>query len=577
MFTMDTLSNVSNRILKLWVMVAIVVFSGLSSTIFQVNDVSATSAVVPQVSLHIQPFDTIYEGDIIDCTITGEVSSKYWMINNQSNHVEFYDDDPIIYDPEPTPLDSTYVSLTVYAENEYGNDSDTVPIKLKRIFFGDIHWHTHISDGHFTLDEMYQNTIEDNYLDFAACTDHGELIDGFNTKFGGVPRWDWVKTLLQKILRISEWELMKEKAIEYYEPGRFTTLLGFEWTAAQWSIGGKEWSPHGWEDVGHINFYYKDIYSDAPEYGYWEKINYDGIFTAMADEWDKGHLNIGFPHHPQGKASWVSFTTNFTFLADGMSHALERNKILRGAEIYSRWGSAIGQHYTPGVPWLWRYPETQFYNQTDAWAENACWEWSDDTMRNQRFVFIASSDTHDYNRPGSALINDSHLGVPSGMVGVYAVHNTRKEIWEGLNEGDCYALQLLKIRAHVGFDGKLAYGRWINCSSPVEIQVTARSTFSGIDHGGKAMCPHGYREDELEYPIDEIWVVKKDRERGRPWCKVIGHATLRSHIAAVTFTDPLVQPGDFYWIAIKQKGDRIAQGGDEYMVFLGPVFINQVT
>ena len=237
----------------------------------------------PSVTINITPYTTVYEGDIIDCTITGEITYKYWQINDGSEHTIFYDDDPLIFDPEPTPLDSAFVDLTVYAKNDYGCDSDTIQIELKRLFFGDIHWHTVISDGQHSIDTMYENAVNDNYLDFASCTDHAELIDGFNTKFGGVPEWDWIKTLIQKLLGISEWELMKEKAIDYYDPGRFTTLLGFEWTAAQWSIGGKEWTPNGCEDVGHVNFYYKDIYPDAREFADWQRINYDSIFKTMLE------------------------------------------------------------------------------------------------------------------------------------------------------------------------------------------------------------------------------------------------------------------------------------------------------
>ncbi len=531
----------------------------------------------PSVTINITPYTTVYEGDIIDCTITGDATDKYWQINDNSKHTIFYDDDdPIIFDPEPTPLESTFVNLTVYVENEIGNDSDTIPIELKRLFFGDIHWHTNISDAPNDIDTMYENAIIDNYLDFASCTDHAELIDGFNTKFGGVPKWDWIKTLIQKLLRISEWELMKEKAIEYYYPGSFTTLLGFEYTAAQWSLGGKPWTPNGWEDVGHINFYYKDIYPNALEYPDWQKLNYDSIFKAMSAEWDKGHLNIGFPHHPQGKASWCSFGTNFTFLADGMKNTAERDKILRGTEIYSRWGTAIGQQYTPDIPWLWPYPEEQFYNDTDSWAENACWEWSEISSKNQKFGFIGGSDTHDYDRPGSASTNKSHLGNPSGIVAVYAVHNTRGEIWDALNNCSSYASQLLKIRANARFDGQLAYGQWINCSSPLEIQITAQSTFSGEDHSGKSMRPHGYTEEELNYPISDIWLIKKDNEKGRPWCKVIGHVTPDENVSVVTFIEPDVQPNDFYWIAIKQQGESLSPGSNEYMAFLGPVFIDHV-
>jgi hypothetical protein len=423
---------------------------------------------------------------------------------------------------------------------------------------------------------MYSNAIQDNYIDFTSCTDHGELIDGFNTKFGFVPKNDWIKTIIQKIFRISEWKQIKEKAKEYYIPGKFTTLLGFEWTAAQWSIGGKENTSNGWEDVGHINFYYKDIYPNAKEYADWQRIDYDNIFRAMSKEWEKGHLNIGYPHHPQGRASWASFTTNFTYLADGMKNIDYRNKILRGAEIYSRWGTSIGQFFTPKLPWLWSYPEDQFYNQSDAWIENACWEWSNDNMKNQRFTFIASSDTHDYNRPASALFNKSHLGNPSGLIAVYAVHNTRDEIWDAMNNCSCYALQLLKIRANVKVDGKIVYGGWINCSSPLNITVTARSTFSGIDSSGKNMCPHGFNEDELNYPINEIWIVKKDNMKGRPWCKVVEHFISNEDITVVHFSDSEVQPNDFYWIAIKQYGEMLVPGKNEYMAFLGPFFIDNV-
>ena len=532
---------------------------------------------VPTIAINIAPYKVVYEGDIIDCDITGDPTVTYWQINNQSNHDTFYGDDPVIFNPEPTPLKDTFVNLTVYVENEYGSDSDTVPIKLNRIFFGDIHWHTLFSDGDFDIDTMYRNAIDDNYLDFAACSDHGELLDGISRKFGGLRKWDGIKTIIEKILGFSEWQIMKDKAVEYYNPGNFTTLLGFEWTAAQWSLDGKPWSPYGWEDVGHINFYYKDVYPNAREFSDLQKWNYNSIFKAMADEWDKGHLNIGYPHHPLGRASWINFTTNWTYMTNHMSKTDERNKILRGVECYSRWGTSIGDYYTPGIPWLWPYKLRRFTNQTDAWVENALWEWSDNSMKNQKFVFMAGSDSHEYDRPGSALFNDSYFAATSGIIAVNAVHNTRDEIWDAMNNCNSYALQLLKIRASVSFDGQLAYGRWINCSSPLKINITAHSTFPGFDRSGKRMWPHGYSPDELDYPITDIWLVKKDREKGRPWCKVINHTTPEKNMAVVLFEDADVQPNDFYWVAIRQKGQLIESGQyDEYMAFIGPVFINNV-
>lgn len=573
----------NNIFRKSLVFTVIVLFIGVSvlPSIFGNSETFSVKAIeglgAPTVIINIEPYAEVYEGDVIDCDITGDPTIMYWQINDQSIHTTFYGDDPVIFDPEPTPLDDTFVDLTVYAENEYGYDSDTVPIKLYRIFFGDIHWHTVFSDGDFDIDTMYKHAVEDNYLDFAACTDHGELIDGISLKFGGVREWDFIWTFIEKILGFSEWQMMGDKAVEYYDPGNFSTLLGFEWTAAQWSLGGEEWTPHGWEDVGHINFYYRDVYPDAREYGFLQKLNYNSIFKAMCREWDKGHLNFGYPHHPLGRAALYNFTTNWTYMADGMKNTCCRNKILRGVETYSRWGTSIGGCFTPDVPWLWPYNMSWFTNQTDAWVENALWEWSDDKMKDQRFVFIASSDTHDYDRPASALFDVSHLEVPSGIVAVYSVHNIRGEIWDAMYDCDSYASQLLKIRANVRLDGQLSYGRWINCSSPLEIRITAHSTFPGFDSSGKRMWPHGYSPDELDYPITDIWLVKKDRERGRPWCKVVNHTEPDENMAVVLFEDFDVQPNDFYWVAVRQKGQPLKpEQGDEYMSFIGPFFINNV-
>ncbi len=169
----------------------------------------------------------------------------YWKIENGMEHTTFYGDDILLFDPGPMDLGKEYVNLTLYAENKNGIAHDTVPVKIKRIYFGDIHWHTNISDAKYSIDEMYSNAIKDNYLDFAACSDHGELIDLPNTIFGGVRKGDFIKTIIELLLGKSEWELMKEKTEEYYMPGRFSTLLAFEWTAAQWSPGG--WN--GWNDV----------------------------------------------------------------------------------------------------------------------------------------------------------------------------------------------------------------------------------------------------------------------------------------------------------------------------------------
>jgi len=544
----------------------------------------------PTVTINIDPHEVIYEGDIIDCDITGNPTIKYWQINDQSHHTTFYGDDPVIFDPEPTPLDTDYVNLTVYAENDAGSSSDTVRVMIKRLFFGDIHWHTTFGDGLYEVDTMYQNAVDDNYLDFAASSEHAAI----NPLYAGKP-FPIIKMLINKILGRDPWQIIKNKAVEYYDPGNFTTLLGFEWSPSSLSPGGYKWSPNGYEDVSHINFYYKDVYPDAPKYSpYTQKLNYDDIFQVMAEEWDKGHLNIGFPHHPLGKIYWfhtygfgkhipfiknfaLFYNTNWTFLARGMKNTDARDKILRGVEVYSRWGTSIGQY--SDIPITWPYlPDSPsnklcLSNQTDAWVENGMWEWSENQLKNRRFVMQAGSDTHTDSRPGSAKLDKKK---PAGITAAYAVHNTRDEIWDAMNNCSMYGTQLLKIRANIRLDGQMAYGRWINCSSPLSIQITAHSTFPGEDSIGRSMCPHDYSPSELDYPIQDIWLIKKDRERGRPWCKVIEHVTPDADMTVVTFEDVDVQPNDFYWVAIRQKGQDLLSGQDEYMAFIGPVFIDNV-
>ena len=77
---------------------------------------------VPTVEINIEPYTEVYEGDIVDCTITGDPTIFYWQINDQSQHTTFYENNPVIFDPEPTPLDDNFVNLTVYVENENGYD-----------------------------------------------------------------------------------------------------------------------------------------------------------------------------------------------------------------------------------------------------------------------------------------------------------------------------------------------------------------------------------------------------------------------------------------------------------------------
>jgi len=576
----------------------------VSSNLVLSNEIIGNDLTAPTIEININPLSTIYEGDIINCTITGDPTIKYWRINNESPHFSFYENNPVIYDPEPTPLNSEYVNLTVYAENDVGNSSDTIKLKIKRIFFGDIHWHTELSDGDYPIDKMYRNAIKDNYLDFVCCTEHSEWIDGLRKSYlenlwkkpTDIIKNIWYcRLIIQNSIYYlkngyDNWEVIKQKANEYYDEGNFSTFIGFEWSGHD-------------EQNFHTNFYYKDVYPDANEYSSSDvlkdkncKPTLEDVYQAMADEHDKGHLNIAFPHHP------LFIDVNWTHLANDINKT-NRYRILRGVEVYSTWGNSLGHKYTPDLlfPWPSFSPE-DVLDKNDSYVENALWDFSKDENKYQKFAFIAGSDIHKFDRPGSARNETGYFKnpyYPAGIIAAYSVHNNRSEIWDAMDTCDMYGTQLLKIRANVRFDGQMALGRWINCSSPLNITITAMSTFPGEDNSGKSMCPHLYSEDELDYPIQDIWLIKKDNDNGKPWCKIINHSSPNTNIAVAMFKDHDVKPNDFYWVAIRQKGDYLLpetiasllkifpklherllinlDNRDDFMAYIGPVFIDNVT
>ena len=547
---------------------------------------SAVSDTLKEVSISLNDYTELYEGDMVPCIIQNNPSRIYWTIDNQSEHFTFYQTNPVIFDPEQTPLEKEYVTLSVFAMYDDHTSYDSIQVKIYRIYFGDIHFHSTFSDGYNPIDILYKNAIDDNYVDYVCLTDHAEIVNGLDLT-PPQPLWMFSRSVLQYLAFLftdyDEWQIIKEKAIEYYDPGSFTTFLGFEYSPGPWYPGGFPFSQDGHEDISHVNFYYKDVYSDAPEFSARQQHTWHDIFNAMYEEHQKGHYNIAFPHHPLATFGiWGAYTVNWSYLANNID-AEARNALLRGAEVYSKWGQAIGKY--SDIPITWSYSSVNILDKPQYWIENGLWEWSTSDKINQRFMMIASSDNHATDRPASASMNSrisSGHPNPAGIIATYAVHNTRSELWDAMNQCNSYGTQLLKIRANARFDDQLAYGQWIDCTSPLQINVTALATFNGTDSTGKRMYPHAYSPDELDYPIEEVWIIKKDTDKGKPWCKIIAHEQPNSDLAIIEVEDHTVQANDFYYIVIKQKGQYLENGldsdqnRDEYLAFLGPVFIRSV-
>lgn len=81
-----------------------------------------------------------------------------------------------------------------------------------RILWADLHGHSALSDGTGTPQDYYRYARDVAALDVSALTDHDHW---------GFPFLDQAPEL---------WEHIREQTRAFHEPGRFVTVLGFEWT-----------------------------------------------------------------------------------------------------------------------------------------------------------------------------------------------------------------------------------------------------------------------------------------------------------------------------------------------------------
>lgn len=77
------------------------------------------------------------------------------------------------------------------------------------IYWGEIHGHSEMSDGAGAYDELYRHARQDGCLDFAAAADH----ICYHTD--------------------NQWQWMQDVTNRFNDPGRFATLVGYEWAGRQ--------------------------------------------------------------------------------------------------------------------------------------------------------------------------------------------------------------------------------------------------------------------------------------------------------------------------------------------------------
>lgn len=96
------------------------------------------------------------------------------------------------------------------AEVARSNPLEVVPPGAgEQLFWGEIHGHTELGDGSGDFEGVYRHAREEGCLDFATASEHAEYISD--------NQWSWMQDV------INAWN----------DPGRFVTLVGYEFIGAQ--------------------------------------------------------------------------------------------------------------------------------------------------------------------------------------------------------------------------------------------------------------------------------------------------------------------------------------------------------
>ena len=165
-------------------------------------------------------------------------------------------------------ISSSGVHFITVLDAETGISGRSNPIAAdflhdRRIYFGEMHsqmWH---SMGTGTAAEFFEWGRDNAGLDFCAPANH----------------YNWRFEVTDEI-----WQELVDTCNEFNEPGRFATLVSYEWGGARGS--------------GHKNVYYRGGYG---EFAYWYRDH-----NSPADLWKslEGRDVLTVPHHPKAWIDW---------------------------------------------------------------------------------------------------------------------------------------------------------------------------------------------------------------------------------------------------------------------------------
>ncbi len=416
----------------------------------------------------------------------------------------------------------------------------------KKALFGDLHVHTswsfdaYISHVRTTPDDAYRfgkgepvpiaggGTSQLSHpLDFMAVTDHSEylgMLQNMNDPSHPISKHPLAADITGDDLRRAQmaffsltaqaaagnaamadqylkspdepasiWAEMVRIADAHYEPGKFTTFAGYEWSS-------------------HRNIIFKDS-AHVPEMPYSMLDSYkpEDLWSWMDAQREAGVTLLAIPHNSNMSKGRMFPTTD----SDGNAIDREYAEARRRNEPLTEVIQIKGQSMTHPV----LAPEDEFadfetYNFTvgrkaaeDTEVPPGSYvqeglklglEMEADLGINPyQFGFIGSSDSHNSNSPseekaypGSSGVQDSTPEVrraagirimkrgSGGLAGVWAEENTRESIYESLERGETFATSGSRIRVRL-------FGGWGFAEDHADAETMSKDGYAhGVPMGG---------------------------------------------------------------------------------------------
>ena len=239
------------------------------------------------------------------------------------------------------------------------------------VYFGELHGHSNLSDGQPSIDDYFIGLRDRAGLDFGALSDHDH---------GGVGK--------PELWNAGKWDLIREKVRQYYEPGKFTTILAYERDSYPW--------------YNNLVVYYR---TDDAE-----------MLRGVRD----GELTREELHRFLAREDILLVPHDTNILSSGADFlAMDLEDMVPIIQLYGRGGSCAEYMGNPLV--------------FDDDCEGG--HWQDALGRGAKMGCIVCSDDHGGH--GGEMTGPIPLGCP-GMTGVWATENTREAIFDALKARRCY-------------------------------------------------------------------------------------------------------------------------------------------